>query len=466
MDLVGNGSLQSEEAMRKMWGDSMKAVNCIHHRITYEDFLLLMKGQTREPSECDQGFNSSQVINTSQRLMTVPEDVVTEEKVDGGGLRRTTNAADGVLLEARLHVPQDHIPQASIPLTPIMSAGLSDEVEMETPLSMDDDDDIAATPIGESVVYACSNPQVSLTPPTTPKRGPEDYLSPLSDRLRLRVSDLPSAPGLEIPGLSNGHPPVVYVRKRSRSMGDGSEETSNDNDSSRETDSPKSPPKLEALHLKPELVPPTFSADARRAVTLPEHESGKLTGDKNKSALQVNRQLYRAHRQMRLSVVEASKRFEEQQARHARDILVAQAEDGVNGGMIQAGLVMRRGQGQTVTSEAVNKLLQENLTQQQALVEKANKRGGRGRRTRTKTISDMSGMVGSLSQDQLHGISIAAAAEPSAEIFASNEEGDSTCKNDPPETNVRGATVPGEFRKVSDPFGANGKYGSHLVQSK
>lgn len=28
-----------------------------------------------------------------------------------------------------------------------------------------------------------------------------------------------------------------------------------------------------------------------------------------------------------------------------------------------------------------------------------------------------------------------------------------------PETNLRGATVPGDFRKVNDPFGAHGKYG-------
>ena len=51
MDLMGNDAEQSEDAMRSMWGDSMKACNCSHARITYENFLLLMKGQTKETVE-------------------------------------------------------------------------------------------------------------------------------------------------------------------------------------------------------------------------------------------------------------------------------------------------------------------------------------------------------------------------------------------------------------------------------
>jgi hypothetical protein len=44
MDLMGSDALQSEDAMRRMWGDSLRAVKCQHARITYDDFLLLMKG--------------------------------------------------------------------------------------------------------------------------------------------------------------------------------------------------------------------------------------------------------------------------------------------------------------------------------------------------------------------------------------------------------------------------------------
>ena len=48
MDLMGNDAFQSEDAMRKMWCESMQACNCNHARICYDDFLLLMKGQTKE----------------------------------------------------------------------------------------------------------------------------------------------------------------------------------------------------------------------------------------------------------------------------------------------------------------------------------------------------------------------------------------------------------------------------------
>jgi len=48
VDLMGNDAAQSEDSMRRMWGDSVRACSCNHDIITYEDFLLLMKGQTKE----------------------------------------------------------------------------------------------------------------------------------------------------------------------------------------------------------------------------------------------------------------------------------------------------------------------------------------------------------------------------------------------------------------------------------
>jgi hypothetical protein len=48
MDLMGSDAWQSEDAMRRMWGDSIKAVKCQHARINYDDFLLLMKGQNKD----------------------------------------------------------------------------------------------------------------------------------------------------------------------------------------------------------------------------------------------------------------------------------------------------------------------------------------------------------------------------------------------------------------------------------
>lgn len=45
MDLIGNGAVHSEDALREMWGEA--STNNADAHITYEDFLLLMKGQTK-----------------------------------------------------------------------------------------------------------------------------------------------------------------------------------------------------------------------------------------------------------------------------------------------------------------------------------------------------------------------------------------------------------------------------------
>jgi hypothetical protein len=73
MDLMGSAAVQSEDAMRRMWGDSIKAVKCQHARITYDDFLLLMKGQSQElpgapcllpsPADIDLGASASSPLS-------------------------------------------------------------------------------------------------------------------------------------------------------------------------------------------------------------------------------------------------------------------------------------------------------------------------------------------------------------------------------------------------------------------
>merc|ERR1712106_648270 len=117
------------------------------------------------------------------------------------------------------------------------------------------------------------------------------------------------------------------------------------------------------------------------------------------SALQVNRQLYRSHRQMRLSVIDACKRFEEQQARHAHGVLLAEKNLDNAGGF--AGLVMRRVENKTVSSEEVKGLLEKNRTEQKKLMEKANRRSGGRRSRRKKTVPDLSTMMGSISTEEL-----------------------------------------------------------------
>lgn len=425
MDLLGSDALHSEDIMRKMWGDSMKEANCNQARITYDDFLLLMKGQTKE---------SEGVVRQDER------------KVDEPCIELTSGdkfASDGGITEPKSTPTKDLCLIPGIPLSPIHS----NETDLDnTPLSMDDSDDIVLPD------KLNAEPIMPLTPPSTPRRGAPDYVSPgrsgsdptyqFDSKLIVHIPEL-SVPekqaALMLPK------PKAYVRKRSRSMdGDGLDS------------------------LKSKQPAPSFAADARRAVALPEHDPKMkdfIKQGTNKTALQANRELYRAHRQMRLSVLDASKRFEEQQARHARDVLLAKEAENEQAKQVQAGLVMRRVNNKTDSSEAVKKYLEENQQERQTLMEKANKRGGRGRRTRKKTISDMSGMMGSLSQEEKGSITKAGTLPPMPRRVSHGPTKIptviETVAEDSKGPSIRGATVPGEFRKVNDPFGANGRYGKN-----
>ncbi|KAG7340507.1 serine/threonine protein kinase [Nitzschia inconspicua] len=434
MDLVGSDST-NEESLRKMWGDSMKACKCSTARITYDDFLLIMKGQTRE----DVAAHSAQVplprVESTPQLGTGALHVVKEEEPEF--IAAGPNAYEKV-------TPSGLRPITSLmPLTP-----KAQHQELDTPLSMDEDDAMQVT------VPSPNYPMVpGLTPPVTPLRGASDYLSPRSSPRLLSITrsteDLmslnnsnPDMPRLlPIPGIPQ---PGLCSRQKSRSL----DETQ--------------------LQSALEVVMPAaaFPSDVRRAVALPETDSRScaIINDPSVSALQVNRKLYRAHRTMRLSVMEACKRFEEQQAKRARDVLLAQEEENNKARKGHAGLVMRRVENKTVSSEAIKQFLEQSHKEQQDLMEKANKRGGRGRRIRKKTISDMGAMMGSLSNEEMTRISMQA-ANPQSEQEKVPPSIPPVIETKPLEENgagIRGATIPGEFRKVNDPFGAHGKYSALL----
>ena len=413
MNLVGNDSHVSEESMRKMWVDSMKAVNCSAAEISYEDFLLLMKGQTRETAEGEESTQrrrSLDFASTQYRRSEEKNDIASSPS-----MQRTLKSS-------------------LMPLTPIASGSGSDDMMDldDTPLSMDDGEGL------ENSLSLPVGPSLTLTPPSSPKKT--DYnISPMSDpRMNLSPSFLDTATDLPQVPLPK---PGVYVRKRSRSF-DTTEFSKTLGTATRGRDSSEYGEKL-------------FVADARRAVALPARDAS--TNDENKSALQVNRQLYRKHRQMRLAVTEASKRFEEQQANHARKYLLAQEAEKAKGPSKIAGLVMRRVENKTVSSEAVKKLLEQNRREQQEVMKVASLRGGRGRRTRKKTISDLSGMMGSLSQEDIvmNALNAQTRKDPVNNSLPSVIEVAPTKDNS---DLVRGATVPGEFKKVQDPFSAHGKY--------
>ena len=484
MELMGNDDLLSEEAMEGMWADGMEQAKCPNARITYDDFLLLMKGQSTDAPPLDSLENSIAKLQGS-KLLAVPEGELGFKSEDEDASEDEQGIVlpsgdlvnpDGTIVPAAkpTTIPIPAIPQIRRSLTPRTASpililnsaptspakAMAGDEDVDSPLSMDDDNDIP------------SNSLRNLTPPQTPTRGAQDYCTPLSGRrsIDFRMENFDS---IVVPGLP-AQVPTLYVRRRARSVD--------------ETDAKKG----EEGGEEKEAV---FNQDSRRAMTLPEHNHSQrdieaIVRDESKSALVVNRKLYRAHRQMRLAVLEASKRFEEQQAQHAREVLMAQNEEAEGaaagaGVPYHAGLVMKHGRKEHVSSEAIKKMLQDDQIEQRALVEKATRRGGRGRRTRKKTISDMSGMLSSMGADDLTTIAIEAASPPGAtpssaefstndNLLAAGSDRSSLARPAPiPESvpeedfvnhQLREPTVPGNFKKTTDPFGADGQYG-HLKRA-
>lgn len=466
MDLMGSDALQSEVAMRRMWADSMKAVKCQNARITYDDFLLLMKGQTREnpvsrsasPVHATVFESTVPSLVPTTKLHVVPEG---EHSPDVNVFRAPPKLSNEISNPDSVGKALAKNPSPSA-LRPKFSESL------ESPLSMDDDDDLfhAAGPgVPGSVA--------SLTPPSSPVRGATDYVTPRSGRKNIEFISGRTG-GIELPGLditSDGSKSESYVgrgdliRKRSVSYDDKDKkddsETKDESENRSESES-----RSEKLAGPEEL---NAVADIVRDMLLPEtdhtHKKGGLgVDDKSKSALVVNRNLYRAHRQMRLAVLEASKRFEEQQAEHAKELLMARQAKEV--GATTAGLVMRHGYNKQVSSEAIRQLLSENKAQQQQLVAMASRKGGRGRRTRKKTISDMSGMLSTIGTEDMSGPAPETFAEPPAlapaksSPAAAPEVVEVPAKKLESEGPSRAATVPGDFRTTTDPFSPKGKYGA------
>jgi hypothetical protein len=448
MNLVGNDELHSDEQLRGLWKESMKSVNCTTAHIAYDQFLLLMKGQTKEPELPPP--SSARMAS----LGSVPEGgSVVEEHPEF-----TEEAGKG---------PNSLPPRV---------ANLGEpEVHLIDPTANEDWSLNSLPNMTSPAMYESSGSSIGLS-------GSPGLDSPLISKV---VSEEPSS---EIPVLAEKKPGII-TRGRSKSLAEESESSN---------DSPV----------------PSFRGDSRIALSLPERDP-KVNQElaKNQSALSVSRQLYRAHRQMRLSVMEASRRFEEEQARRARDALMAQkAKEAGMMGLGQAGLVMRHGHKVQVTTDAIRQYLEDYKAEQQELVEKATRRGGRGRGNRKKTISDMSAMMNpSLGQDELAGIVAKAVKTPqtaketlnaSLSDFGLSDFGVPDLKMPvaapftamaphppgphatPPvgptkaasvavietgpsvrvvDKSLRKATVPGQFHQTKDPFRSDGMYGGARI---
>jgi hypothetical protein len=137
----------------------------------------------------------------------------------------------------------------------------------------------------------------------------------------------------------------------------------------------------DSIRSLPPLQPTTLNRDASLALLLPSKAEGAYEAainDSSKSSLVVNRAMYRKHREMRLAVQEASKEF---------DLTRNQRRTSISNNTVQYtknGLIMKRGAVPPVELEDGH---------QRALFAAAAKRSGRARKTRNKTVSDVTGML-------------------------------------------------------------------------
>lgn len=160
-----------------------------------------------------------------------------------------------------------------------------------------------------------------------------------------------------------------YVKQRSRSMSEKvSEKWVNDDEEDR-----------------------SFSVGGIRHAGRETADVHDVIADSTMSPIVVNRAVYRAHREMRLAILEASKRFEEDRARraHARRIALG-ATNRQSYSTVSNRLVMRRGSVPEFSRDTRVK----SHSSHQDLLDDASERGGRPqRKQRKKTVSDMTGLL-------------------------------------------------------------------------
>ena len=361
MDLIGNGAAHSEEALREMWGEaSMSSKDAC---ITYDDFLLLMKGQTKPPSQ----KKIEPIMPLIDKLGFHPVFEDSTVGPDSGGFMRAK----------------------SLDATEELSDG---------PICIDDDD-------GDN---------------GTLNHGFAEAVQHQSSGVAIKGS-LVKSTSLE-------------------------SSTAFDNKAGQA-------PKHKIIGM-----------------SMPEHDRtdvkvNNLLSDKSKTPLVVNRELYRAHRIMRLAVLDASKRLDDERQRRAREEMRKEQAMSTKGG---AGLIMRHGG--ELSADAIKQFVVQQQKEEQRQVHEASKRAGRDRRQRNKTTSDIRGMFGSYGSElanlaststtrvheetKVGGIPDFGPPTPRHPLSATKPIPETPIATDLPELPVvRKSTMPGQFRKTDyDPF--------------
>jgi len=392
VNLVGSNDMASELEMREMWTESMENVGSTQQHITYDHFLLIMKGQT-EKAVIQHHIDLDLRPKHLESVQELEDDAPVEDTAASTtATAEITNTNDAAVPRVKMEIP-DGTKGLGLPTSNEVQPKRDDSRFLLSAAS----DQKSLPNLGVAPMYESEGS--FLGPETLKNPSPPAPAPSLSRNATWPSPPVNIAKKVDVKNALPFIPkPSVSMRGRSKSLeGEYAEYNRSDStmeDISDDIESESNPSKTE------------LGVDTRRALTLPERHDAIQGELANKSALTVNRELYRAHRHMRISVLEASRQFENKQAIRARDTLMKEQVKEAMG----AGLVMRHGTKLQVTSEAIRTYLDETMAEQQVLLEKANRRGGRGRRTRKKTISDMSAMMSpSMGQDEMGEVAALAA---------------------------------------------------------
>jgi len=321
-DVMGGDA--TEDSLRDMFAESLEACKSQEH-ITYEDFLLLMKGQTKEGLQ--QQSPATGPIRPSENGPIPPDLFLLPPR------SKSNNSDENYNFNTFNSLNKNGLPTTD------------EDRDMNIGLSMDEDD--------------------------------------VEDELHLLVP-LPALPdGIIDEQIVNTIPNFIKPVERHRSR-------SYDNNDSKQLED------IADMMEASQKIEKPADFDITRAVLLPErHKSLEKTrdssveragSDKGKTSLSSNRELYRAHRIMRMAVTEASKRFEENQRKRTLQAIAKE-----NGIPLSAGLVMRRGAERQISSTSIRAAMRRQDAERKKRAENAIRKGGRNRRK--KTVSDMSAMM-------------------------------------------------------------------------
>jgi len=366
LDLMGNAV--TEESLRSIFQDSMTNENPEDARITYEDFLFLMKGQTKgRKGEISPTGNLTAKSHASGRNSNFP--LMPSLSARNIGLEAVQECPE--LIQ---EINEDEDSDSSNKGRLLTSEEIASDKIDEVGANSFDSDEIDLASVSSNVEMALRRYSLKS--------------QPLNDESSPSALIEPGSPSRLCPTTFRVFSP--YTSKRSRLMSRSFDEK----------DLSYSP---EWQH-EPEEDENPVGLGAAVIMALPEHshESSivtELINDPAKTPLVVNRELYRTHRLMRLAVLEASKRFEE------KKVIRVQMEMNDRPARTGAGLVMRHGLQKQMSSNAIRSLLRDREKQTQQQIDEIVKRTGRERprRNRKKTVSDMTGFLTSPGNPKLEG---------------------------------------------------------------